>query len=79
VAGGVVGGEAGDAPSVVGDDRGEREVLGQWRRRAWALRVVQRQVQPCAVQILETCTELIKVWLLTSLSAEWNTFADIRR
>lgn len=56
VAGGSLGkarGEAGDARLVVGDHSGEGEVRGQRRRRAGALRVVQRQVHAGAVHVLK--------------------------
>lgn len=56
-------GEVGDAGVVVGDDGGEGEVGGERRRRAGALRVVQRQVQSGAVQVLEICNKQFKLTL----------------
>jgi hypothetical protein len=41
---------------VVGEHRGEGDVGGQRRRRAGAPRVVQRQVEPRAVEVLEICS-----------------------
>jgi hypothetical protein len=49
------GRERRDARVVVGEHRGEGEVGRQRRRRAGAPRVVQRQVEPGAVPVLELC------------------------
>jgi hypothetical protein len=49
-------GERCDARVVVGEHRGEGEVGGQRRRRAGAPRVVQREVEPGAVQVREVCS-----------------------
>lgn len=69
-------GEVGDAGVVVGDDGGEGEVGGERRRRAGALRVVQRQVQSGAVQVLEICNKQFKLTLHFFLNINFEIWTD---
>jgi hypothetical protein len=52
----------GDARIVVGEDCGEGEIGRERRRRAGALRVVQRQVETRAVLVREICKRICQSW-----------------